>query len=290
VKDVTKIYRKRSDGEMEAVQKCKELALKKRAILEQSLIQYIIRAALAGVYIGFALVLCLRIGEFFREANSPATYLVSGIFFGIALVFIMYGGAELFTGNTMYFTISTLQKETTIKDTLSNWLACYSGNLLGAVFFAFLIAQSGIFEHIPKEHLLFAIAAKKMHATTMQLFIKGILCNWLVCLAIFIPMQMKEDIAKVISMILIVFVFFASGYEHSIANFVLFSIALAVPHPATVNLAGVIHNIIPVTLGNIVGGALFMGALYTYLTSPKTEFVSSNRGFFSFQKGKILNK
>lgn len=252
---------------MEAVQKCKESALKKRAILDRSLVQYMMRAALAGVYIGFALVLCFRVGEFFREANSPATYLVSGIFFGIALVLIMYGEAELFTGNTMYFTISTLQKETTIKDMLRNWLACYTGNLLGAVFFAFLISQSGVFDHISQDHLLFLVAEKKIHATTMQLFFKGILCNWLVCLAIFIPMQMKEDMAKVFSMILIVFIFFASGYEHSIANLGLFSLALALPHPAAIDLAGVIHNIIPVTLGNIVGGALFMGALYTYLTS-----------------------
>ncbi|EZP77258.1 formate/nitrite transporter [Parageobacillus genomosp. 1] len=276
---------------MEAVQKCKELAVKKRAILDRSLVQYMMRAALAGVYIGFALVLCFRVGEFFREANSPATYLVSGIFFGIALVLIMYGGAELFTGNTMYFTISTLHKETTIKDTLRNWLACYSGNLLGAVFFAFLISQSGVFDHIPQDHLLFLVAAKKMHATTMQLFFKGILCNWLVCLAIFIPMQMKEDIAKVFSMILIVFIFFASGYEHSIANFVLFSLALAVPHPATIDLAGVVHNIIPVTIGNIVGGALFMGALYTYLTSQKEGHVSAKQPVgYLFHKGKILNK
>jgi nitrite transporter len=66
---------------MEAVQKCKELAVKKRTILDRSLVQYVMRAALAGVYIGFALVLCFRVGEFFREANSPATYLVSSIFF-----------------------------------------------------------------------------------------------------------------------------------------------------------------------------------------------------------------
>ncbi|AEH48289.1 formate/nitrite transporter family protein [Parageobacillus thermoglucosidasius] len=277
---------------MEAVQKCKELALKKRSILERSLIQYMVRAALAGVYIGFALVLCFRVGEFFREANSPATYLVSGIFFGIALVLIMYGEAELFTGNTMYFTISTLQKETSLKDMLQNWLACYSGNLLGAVFFAFLISQSGVFDHIPKEHLLFAVTEKKMHATMMQLFFKGILCNWLVCLAIFIPMQMKEDMAKIFSMILIVFIFFASGYEHSIANFVLFSIALAVPHPETINLAGVVHNIVPVTLGNIVGGALFMGALYTYLASRNDAQFSEKQsvGYLFHNKKKMLNK
>ncbi|MED1490190.1 formate/nitrite transporter family protein [Bacillus smithii] len=276
---------------MEAIQKCKDLALKKRTILNRSLIQYVTRAALAGVYIGFALILCFRVGEFFREANSPATYLVSGIFFGIALVLIVYGEAELFTGNTMFFTISTLHKETTIKDALRNLLACYSGNLIGALFFAFLISQAGVLDHLPQDHLLFQTAEKKIQATTMQLFYKGILCNWLVCLAIFIPMQMKDDMTKILSMILIVFIFFASGYEHSIANFVLFSLALAVSHPDTINIAGVVHNIIPVTLGNIVGGALFMGALYTYLTSQKEDQVSEKRPMvYLFNKRKMLNK
>ena len=273
---------------MEALQVCKELALKKRTILQNSPVQYMIRAALASVYIGFALILCLRVGQFFYETHSPATYIVSGIFFGIALVLIMYGGAELFTGNTMYFTISTLQRETTVGDTVRNWVACYSGNLLGAIFFAFLIAQSGIFHDIPMDHLLFAMALKKMHATTMQLFVKGILCNWLVCLAIFIPMQMKEDVAKMFAMILIVFVFFASGYEHSIANLVIFSLALAVPHPSAIDVAGVVHNIVPVTIGNIVGGSLFMGALYTYLSS--TVKLSAPRWKGSFELRRILNK
>lgn len=275
---------------MEALQTCKELALKKREILRRSPLQYMIRAALAGIYIGFALILCVRVGQYFYEAHSPATYLVSGIFFGIALVLIIYGGAELFTGNTMYFTVSTLQKETTIGDTLRNWIACYSGNLLGAILFAFLIAQSGIFHDIPMDHLLFAIASKKMHATTMQLFVKGILCNWLVCLAIFIPMQMKEDTAKMFAMILIVFIFFASGYEHSIANFVIFSLALAVQHPDTIHVAGVIHNIVPVTLGNIVGGSLFMGALYTYLSSPVKQPASMRKRAFGLRKIPSKNK
>lgn len=126
-----------------------------------------------------------------------------------------------------------------------------------------------------------------MHATTIQLFVKGILCNWLVCLAIFIPMQMKEDMAKMFAMILIVFVFFASGYEHSIANFVIFSLALAVEHPDTIHVAGIIHNIVPVTLGNIIGGSLFMGALYTYLSSNK-QSTPVWKGAFGVRK--ILNK
>ncbi|WP_241737120.1 formate/nitrite transporter family protein, partial [Anoxybacillus flavithermus] len=96
-----------------------------------------------------------------------------------------------------------------------------------------------------------------------------------------------QDMAKMFAMILIVFVFFASGYEHSIANFVIFSLALAVEHPDTIHVAGIIHNIVPVTLGNIIGGSLFMGALYTYLSSNK-QSTPVWKGAFGVRK--ILNK
>ncbi|MEC2531618.1 formate/nitrite transporter family protein, partial [Bacillus cereus] len=111
-----------------------KLAKSKKKILDTNPMQYFIRAALAGIYIGFIIVLCFKLGNFFHIADSPATYLAASMFFGIALVLIIYGGAELFTGNTMYFTVATLRKETTISDTLRNWVACYAGNLAGALF------------------------------------------------------------------------------------------------------------------------------------------------------------
>ncbi|WP_034670250.1 formate/nitrite transporter family protein [Ectobacillus panaciterrae] len=245
-----------------------ELAVKKKKMLDTNPKQYLLRAALAGIYIGFVIIVCFKLGEFFRAANSPATYLASSFFFGTALVLIMYGGAELFTGNTMYFTVATMRKETTVMDTLKNWTACYAGNLIGAVFFAILFYATGIFEHISNEHLLNQVAGIKMNATTTHLFFKGLLCNWLVCLACFLPSRVKGDGAKIAIMMLIVFAFFLSGYEHSIANLSLFSLALLLPHPDTITLAGALHNLIPVTLGNIVGGAVFVGMVYQYLSKP----------------------
>lgn len=103
--------------------------------------QYFIRAALAGIYIGFIIVLCFKLGNFFHIADSPATYLAASMFFGIALVLIIYGGAELFTGNTMYFTVATLRKETTISDTLRNWVACYAGNLAARYYLPYYFTQ-----------------------------------------------------------------------------------------------------------------------------------------------------
>ncbi|MFX3623027.1 MAG: formate/nitrite transporter family protein [Ectobacillus sp.] len=253
-----------------------QLALKKKKMLDSNPKQYMLRAALAGIYIGFIIVVSFKLGEFFRVANSPATFLVSALYFGTALVLIIYGGAELFTGNTMYFTVATMRKQTTIRDTLRNWVACYFGNMLGALFFAGLFYATGIFGHIGKDHLLNYVVEYKMNATITQLFFKGLLCNWLVCLACFLPTQVKGDGAKISVMILLVFAFFLSGYEHSIANLSLFSLALLSPHPDTITLTGALYNLIPVTIGNIVGGSVFVGMLYQYLSLSKPVAEENN--------------
>lgn len=99
-------------------------------------------------------------------------------------------------------------------------------------------------------------------------FFRAILCNWLVCLAFFIPMGMKHDGAKMFSMMLFVFCFFISGYEHSIANMCTFAIALVVDHPDTITYGGVIHNLVPVTLGNLIGGGVLMAYMYYFVNKP----------------------
>ncbi|MTT30782.1 transporter [Terrilactibacillus sp. BCM23-1] len=254
----------------ESLEKAVQSAVLKKNILDSSLLQYIVRASLAGVFIGLAIVLCFKIGDSFNVVQSPATTLMSGIFFGIALILIVYGGGELFTGNTMFFTISTLKKETQIRDLIKNWVFCFGGNAIGAVLFALVFSRTGIFDQLASNHLLFEVVNKKMYLPVDQLFVRAIFCNWLVCLAIWIPMRLKGDAAKLIAIILLVFTFFASGYEHSIANLSLFSLALSIAHPTSITLQGALYNILPVTLGNILGGGLFVGAVYYYLAKGET--------------------
>lgn len=258
--------------ELQPIEQVIEIALKKKKILNDSLVKYVLSAALSGVFIGFGIMLSFRLGEGFFDIQSPVASIMTSIFFGIALVLIIYGGSELFTGNIMFFTMSTLKKETTVKDTILNWIACYIGNLIGAVFFAILVMYSGLLSSPENSQLLMSSVASKIDATSLELFFRAILCNWVVCLAVWIPMQVKGDAAKIAVMMLIVFAFVASGFEHSVANMVTFSLALAVPHPDTITLMGVVHNLIPVTIGNIIGGGIFVGGIYVYLlSSPKQK-------------------
>ncbi|WP_251041031.1 formate/nitrite transporter family protein [Bacillus sp. ISL-45] len=245
-------------------------ALKKKEYLSESKGKYLMRAALAGVYIGFGIMVSYRLGEYFFDAHSAATPIASSIFFGLALVLILYGGGELFTSNTMMMTISSLKKVTTWKDTIENWIACYSGNLIGAFFFGILVMLSGIFLSPEKTQYMMETVSMKMNTPAYQLFFRAILCNWLVCLAVWVPFSIKGDGAKIGVIMLLVFAFVVSGFEHSVANMVLFSIALLVPHPETISIAGSLYNLVPVTLGNIIGGGFFVGTLYVYLNAKGT--------------------
>jgi len=231
--------------------------------------EYLIRAMLAGIYLGFATIFCLKTVNRMYMDLEPMTGFVAAILFGVALVMIVYGGAELFTGNTMYFTISTLTGYTSVKTTLRVWTFCFIGNALGGLFFALLMAPTGIIQELGMQNWLFALVEGKMNHTTIEIFFRAILCNWMVCMAIFLPKTLKNEFAQIFTLMLLVSVFFVSSFEHVIANLVSFSLVLIIPHPETITIGKAIHNLIPATLGNIIGGALFMGALYTWLNVKK---------------------
>ncbi|AUJ24732.1 formate/nitrite transporter family protein [Virgibacillus dokdonensis] len=258
--------------ERQPIEQAVNLAIKKKELLNTSFIRYMLRAGLSGIYVGIGLILSFKLAEGYFDIQSPAATIMASIFFGVALVLIIYGGAELFTGNTMYFTMSTMRKQTTVKDTVQNWLACYSGNLIGGILFALLIVGTGLYASTESSQFLMKTAAAKMDLGIWELFFRGILCNLIVCLAVWIPMHIKGDGAKILVMMLLVFGFVASGFEHSVANMVTFSLALTAPHPESITLLGAIYNLVPVTIGNIVGGGFFLGGIYAYLASPSKQY------------------
>ncbi|MBN3527034.1 formate/nitrite transporter family protein [Paenibacillus apiarius] len=243
------------------------LALKKKAAWDSNKFQYLLRSIMASMFIGFGVVVAFKTGNLFDEGASPFAYTTAAVTFGAAIILIGYAGGDLFTGNTFYFTFSTLRGSTTWSDTFKIWGTSYLGNFIGALLFAALLWGTGLFRGYNSNVFFYDVVAHKMEASTFQLFFRAILCNWLVCMAFFIPMTLKGDGPKIFAMILFVYCFFISGFEHSIANMTSFSIALFMehPHPAGISLYGALHNLIPVTFGNIIGGSVFMGMIYFYL-------------------------
>ena len=125
----------------------------------------------------------------------------------------------------------------------------------------------GVFDGIGTDHYLITAAEGKANLTTTQMFFRGILCNWLVCLAVWCRYKRKLR-AKVMLIIICVTAFFATGYEHSVANMAVFSLALLLPHPDTITIFNTLHNLVVVTFGNLIGGAV-LSVQHTYLLIEK---------------------
>ncbi len=213
--------------------------------------QLLLLGVLAGVYIGIGSHL------FLVAMQAGMGRLVGGAAFGVGLVLVVVAGAELFTGNII-MVIGTLTRKFTIGRMVRSWLAVYIGNAVGALLFvalmwhAGLLAQHGTATAVGQ--YAGEVATAKLQLTFTEAFIRGILCNMLVVLAIIMAILSKDIISKIACCILPIMAFVASGFEHSIANMYLIPAGLLAQGGGWSTLGASLQNIIPVTLGNIVGG------------------------------------
>jgi nitrite transporter NirC len=167
----------------------------------------------------------------------------------------------------MVCAIGTLARAITMKQVGMIFFYSFVGNLLGSLGVAWLIAQAGVVGQAPHSDLLLKVASVKMNGPAWELFIRGILCNWLVCLAVWMAARTTNDAAKIMLIFWCLFAFVGSGFEHSIANQSILGIALFLPHGPDVTWLGLAWNQFWVVLGNVVGGAVFVGGAY-WLSSP----------------------
>lgn len=249
------------------LQKLADASEKKIAFMKKSPMGYMILSALAGIYLGFGITLIFSIAGPIAKAGGEAYLkLIMGSCFGIALSLVIFAGSELFTGNNMIFAISRLQKRVGTGPILVLFVLCFVGNFLGSAFLAWLVVKGGSLPEASNELILKA-SAMKMSLGVKEAFIRGILCNWLVCLAVWISTRTQSDSAKLIMIFWCLFAFIGSGFEHSIANQTLLSMAMFLPHGPEISISGFVHNQIWVTLGNLVGGGAFVGIVY-WFASP----------------------
>jgi nitrite transporter NirC len=241
----------------------------KSNLCSSNLVAYLMHSAMAGVYLGFGIVLVFSLSTAFFKAQSPALNLIMSTTFGIALSLVVIAGADLFTGNTMIMFVGLLKGISNATDLVKIWFWSYIGNFLGAILIAFLAWQAQI---IIDPSWLFTVAAKKMNCSWMTLFLKGVLCNWLVVLAVWCTFRLKNEAAKLIMIWWCLLCFVGSGYEHSIANMTLLTLANLLPNEGgfAISWGGMLHNLIPVTLGNIASGVLFIGFPYYFINSCKS--------------------
>jgi nitrite transporter NirC len=261
----------------EEINKITAAAENKIEYMQSSPAGFLVLSALAGIYVGFGIILIFSIGGPIHAEGGPFLKLVMGASFGIALSLVIFAGSELFTGSNMILVIGKLQKKISTGLLLKSWFLCYLGNFLGSVLLAWLMIQGGSLAE-SSQLLLLKVTSSKMNLGAWELFVRGILCNWLVCLAVWMAVKMKNEAAKLIMIFWCLFAFIGSGFEHCVANMTLLSMGLLIPHGAEISLAGLGHNLTWVTLGNIIGGALFVGMTYWSATSNKMKPLSMKNG------------
>lgn len=250
----------------ETIELFTKAAVTKVDFLNKSISRYFLLSMLAGIYVGFGIVLIFSVAGPLEGDGNGAFKALMGASFGVALILVIFAQSELFTGNNMIMTIASLGKKVTWLKTLKLWIVCYLGNLAGSLLLAYAIKESGLMDSGDVHDFITKVSFAKGSAPFMDLFIRGVLCNMLVCLAIWTSARTKNDVAKIMLIFWCLMAFIGSGYEHSIANMTLIGIGVFVD-PELVSWGDFWWNMLPVTLGNILGGCL-LGAVYWYIAKP----------------------
>ena len=230
-----------------------------------STLQTLMLGFLAGVFIAFgAMFYTVTItGSPFGFGPTRA---LGGVAFSLGLILVIVGGAELFTGNNL-IVMAWASGQVTLSDLLRNWGLVLAGNAAGALAAAVAVKLSGVLGigGGAMAETAVGIALGKVHLTTAQAFFRGVLCNALVCLAVWLCVAAHSVSGKILAIVFPISAFVALGLEHSVANFYLIPIGMmtATGQAAeTLTILGLLGNLIPVTLGNIVGGAGFVALAY----------------------------
>jgi formate transporter len=265
----------------------------------------LILAFLAGAYIAFGALLAEIVaggmsGGFVQTLADKSTQTIAvptgilkfatGAVFPVGLMLVVIAGSELFTGNCMFAPISWLDKKITLKGFAINWTLVYIGNFIGALFVVYILAYwSGLFSTSPFAGWAMSVANTKLGLTWDDALLRGIGCNWLVCLAVWLAIASDDIIGKVLGIWFPIMAFVTIGFEHSVANMFFIPLGIAVANDSGIistlkltvpaNFSGnmttdwthfIVNNLLPVTVGNILGAAIFVAALYwwVYIRSP----------------------
>lgn len=239
----------------------------------------LVQAILAGGFVSlgalFATVAITGAGDMLPYGLVRVLY---GLVFCLGLILVVLAGAELFTGNNL-IVIAWASRKVSLRALLRNWALVYVGNLLGSLITAGLVFLSGEYRFgggaIGTTAL--TIAVNKTHYGFVEAVALGILCNALVCMAVWLTLGGRTTTDKILAILFPVTAFVAAGFEHSVANMYFIPIGLFIQQfdPAfaaasgvdlsTLNLAAFVNNLIPVTIGNIIGGVVMVGAMYWFL-------------------------
>lgn len=237
-------------------------------------VRFTISGMLAGAYIGVGVVLMVTAAGPLFAVGSGWGKLVSGLVFGVALTIVVIAGGELVTSSMMTLPQAALMRAVPPGRAAAAMLWTFGANLIGSVVFGALIVTSGVLHsNAAAGAMISDMLAAKAHESPVELFARGILCNVLVCVAIWMTVRLRSESARILAVFAAILAFITSGFEHVVANMTTFTIGLLSGDPsATVPLFAL--NLLCVGLGNLVGGGLVVGAGYWLIGgSPRLRAV-----------------
>ena len=212
---------------------------------------------MAGVFIGLGYYINLESIHLF--GGKVGGRVLGSLLFPTGLMLVLFTGAQLFTGNCL-LTLGYLDNRYKMSAVLKNWFIVYIGNFIGSIFLAFLIYQTGLMEG-SRLATLQGLIEPKLEMTFVQAFVRGFLCNILVAIAVYASFASYSEIGQAIALWFPVTIFVLAGFEHSVAN--MFILPLGYFSHLDVNVkSAFLNNLLPVTIGNITGGGLFIPLLY----------------------------
>ncbi|KAK3314475.1 Formate/nitrite transporter-domain-containing protein [Apodospora peruviana] len=228
-----------------------------------------ISAVSGGCMVGFAVAAFLAVvtAPWYQENAPGFIRMIGALIFPSGLVMIVLTGAELFTGTTMFTTVAVLHGRLSVWRMLLHWFLCFWGNFAGSLFVTLIIfGYGGGFDSPPyRDQVIATATSKQVTPSFHQIFLRGIGCNWLVCMAIYLGMQAKDINSKIVAMWWPIFAFGAAGLEHVVANMSFIPLAIFHGTPDLSIGLYIWKGIIPSGLGNIIGGALFCGVYYWWI-------------------------
>ena len=239
------------------------------------IVNVILLSFLAGAYIAFGGLLAIVASAGFTQPVGLSKF-IFGAVFPVGLIIVVLAGSELFTGNVMFMTIGVLDGSASVGGLAKNWVISWIFNFVGALFVAYVLAYMGGITFTAAEvgskaynttapfmTKAIGVAEPKVKMDFTVALIRGIGCNWLVCLAVWLANASDDITGKILGIWFPIMAFVCIGFEHSVAN--MFFIPLGWFCGAHISWYYIITaNLIPVTIGNIIGGALFVACIYWY--------------------------
>ena len=234
-------------------------AAKKVKFYKEEKAAYFVSSMMAGIYVGLCMITILVMAG--ALDHFAGIKILQGVSFAAALSLVVFAGAELFTGNVFVMTAAVMQKVVKPWDAIKLCVYCYIGNLAGSILIAALFLGTGYLAGPVLEAAHYAMY-NKINPSFVELLVRGILCNMLVCLAVWCVYRLQSEGGKLLMIFWCIYIFVVNGFEHSIANMTLFSLEVMAGVDA-ITLGKIFINLAATTVGNIIGGIGLSLAYYS---------------------------